>query len=332
MLILRLRNGVFGVCFEMKDSDLLTVIVPVYKVEKYLRRCLDSIVNQTYKNLEIILVDDGSPDNCPAICDEYAKKDSRIKVIHQKNKGLSGARNAGLDVATGDYIAFVDSDDWLELDAYEVTIQKMNKEKLDLVAFGYISECLNGSKFVEAIGDIDEFIDGIMCDKEYCCVWRFMYRNKIFDDLRFEIGALYEDSLIVADVFWRVDSFGLVPTCFYHYTHENEGSIMHRSKENIRKFTMFKVFQKNAYYCEQHDRLQVYEIIVAKIYRLGLWCYMQNLKDHFLSVEQQRDILDVLEQVDSLNCFSKIRLWDRIKYWSINHSLYMTNLIAYIQK
>lgn len=95
-------------------QDLISVIVPVYKVEPYLRRCVDSILNQTYKNLEIILVDDGSPDNCGAICDEYAAKDPRVRVIHKENGGISDTRNAGLDICTGEYISFVDSDDWIE--------------------------------------------------------------------------------------------------------------------------------------------------------------------------------------------------------------------------
>ena len=95
-------------------NELISVIVPVYKVEPYLRRCIDSIISQTYHNLEIILVDDGSPDNCGAICDEYAEKDTRVRVIHKSNGGLSDARNAGLDIMTGDYVAFVDSDDWID--------------------------------------------------------------------------------------------------------------------------------------------------------------------------------------------------------------------------
>ena len=100
----------------MREPDkLVSVIIPVYKVEKYLPMCVDSVLNQTYQNLEVILVDDGSPDNCPVICDEYAKKDKRIHVIHQKNAGLSMARNAGLDICTGDYITFVDSDDALHV-------------------------------------------------------------------------------------------------------------------------------------------------------------------------------------------------------------------------
>ena len=102
---------------------LVSIIVPVYKVEKYLDRCLNSIVNQTYKNLEIILVDDGSPDNCPAMCDEWAKKDSRIKVIHKENDGLSNARNSGIEICNGDYVMFVDSDDYIAFDMVEYLLR-----------------------------------------------------------------------------------------------------------------------------------------------------------------------------------------------------------------
>ena len=109
----------------MTDAqNLVSVIIPIYKAEKYLSMCVDSVLNQTYQNLEVILVDDGSPDNCPAICDEYAQKDKRIRVIHQKNAGLSMARNAGLDICTGDYITFVDSDDALHIDFVARTSRK----------------------------------------------------------------------------------------------------------------------------------------------------------------------------------------------------------------
>ena len=103
-----------GICGNRVPK--VSIIVPVYKVEKYLRKCIDSIINQTLKDIEIILVDDGSPDNCGKICDEYAAKDTRIKVIHKENGGLSSARNAGMEVAEGEYIGFVDSDDWIESD------------------------------------------------------------------------------------------------------------------------------------------------------------------------------------------------------------------------
>ncbi len=122
--------------YEVKQVRLLgekiSVIVPIYKVEEYLHRCIDSIINQTYTNLEIILVDDGSPDNCPMICDEYAKKDSRIRVIHKKNGGLSDARNAGLEIATGEYIGFVDSDDWIHKDMYHILYKNIIEKDADI--------------------------------------------------------------------------------------------------------------------------------------------------------------------------------------------------------
>ena len=115
----------------------VSIIVPVYKVEKYLRKCIDSIINQTLKDIEIILVDDGSPDNCGKICDEYAAKDTRIKVIHKENGGLSSARNAGMEVAEGEYIGFVDSDDWIESDMYMTLWQKAKDINADLVNSDY---------------------------------------------------------------------------------------------------------------------------------------------------------------------------------------------------
>ena len=116
----------------MNEEKLLSVIVPVYKVEHYLHRCINSIRNQTYKNLQIILVDDGSPDNCGKICDEYAELDARIIVVHQKNRGLSGARNTGLRYAKGEYVAFVDSDDWISSDMYQTLVNLVELNDLDM--------------------------------------------------------------------------------------------------------------------------------------------------------------------------------------------------------
>lgn len=119
------------------NNQLVTVVVPVYNVEKYLDRCIDSIVNQTYKNLEIILVDDGSPDNCPQMCDDWAKKDNRIKVIHKKNAGLGMARNSGMDIATGSYIFFVDSDDYLDKNTVKKSVDIAINSQAQVVMFGH---------------------------------------------------------------------------------------------------------------------------------------------------------------------------------------------------
>ena len=120
----------------MAYSELISIIVPVYRVEPYLDRCVQSIVDQTYQNLEIILVDDGSPDNCPAMCDAWAAKDSRVKVIHKENGGLSDARNAGLAAAAGEYIGFVDSDDWISPDMYRLLYENMAEHGSDVSACG----------------------------------------------------------------------------------------------------------------------------------------------------------------------------------------------------
>ena len=116
---------------------MISIIIPVYKTEPYLRKCVDSVLAQTYTNLEVILVDDGSPDDCGKICDEYAAKDSRVKVIHKENGGLSSARNCGLDVATGKYIGFVDSDDWIDPDMYETLLGLLLRYDADIAEGSY---------------------------------------------------------------------------------------------------------------------------------------------------------------------------------------------------
>lgn len=132
-------------------NDLISIIVPVYNVEKYLNKCIDSIINQTYKNIEIILVDDGSTDNSGKICDEYLLRDSRIKVIHKNNGGLSSARNEGINISSGEYIGFVDSDDWVEPNMYEEMYKKILYSNADIVDCGYWKEYENKSiKYISA--------------------------------------------------------------------------------------------------------------------------------------------------------------------------------------
>lgn len=129
-----------------ETRPLITVIVPVYNVEKYLNRCINSIIEQTYCNLEIIIVDDGSTDSCPSMCDTWARRDSRIKVIHQPNKGLSGARNTGLDLAKGEYIGFVDSDDYISKDMYEILLKEIKNNSADISIIGVSKVYNNGEK------------------------------------------------------------------------------------------------------------------------------------------------------------------------------------------
>ena len=140
----------------MSDMPLISIIMPVYKVEKYIRKSLDCVVNQTYKNIEIILVDDGSPDNCPLICDEYAEKDSRVKVIHKSNGGIGSARNSGLNNATGDYIIHFDPDDIVSLDICEKATMTALRHDADVVVFNYkkVDEAGNSVKKINRLKEI----------------------------------------------------------------------------------------------------------------------------------------------------------------------------------
>lgn len=180
---------------------MISVIVPVYNVEKYLDKCVESIVNQTYKELEIILVDDGSTDNCPAMCDEWAKKDSRIKVIHKENGGLSNARNVGLDFAKGEYITFVDSDDYLFNQSLEKMLKALEEYEADISMVSSISVDHKGNVLSENIllrnavyfGEeiVEEFVIPLNTS-----VWNKMFRSNCIDNYKFPSGKVHGEDLV----------------------------------------------------------------------------------------------------------------------------------------
>ena len=218
--------------------EKISVVIPIYNVEKYLRGCIDSIINQTYKNLEIILVDDESPDNCPAICDEYEKKDKRIKVIHQKNKGLSGARNSGIELATGKYIVFHDSDDTLELDAIEILYNNLKKYGVKISVGGRSFTFENGKKickikeqierkmnFEEAIEEMNKFylFDMSACGK--------LYSKSLFKNLRFPVGKLSEDYFVMYKLFMEAKDICYTSLPLYNYL-QRQNSISRNKKIN----------------------------------------------------------------------------------------------------
>lgn len=192
-----------------KLNSLVSVIVPIYKVEDYLDECVKSIVGQTYKNIEIILVDDGSPDHCPQKCDEWVKKDLRIRVVHKQNGGLSSARNAGLDVAKGEYIAFVDSDDFITLDYVEVMYNRICNDKSVGIVSGMIYRYTNGQTTPfnqtwnitnERITSSDKFrISSINQTISYT-VWNKIFRTSLLSKVRFREGKTNEDTLFMYDL------------------------------------------------------------------------------------------------------------------------------------
>ncbi|MCQ2102485.1 MAG: glycosyltransferase [Fibrobacter sp.] len=206
------------------DTPLISVIVPIYKVEPYLRRCLDSIVNQTYTNLEIILVDDGSPDGCPAICDEYAAKDNRIVVIHKENGGLSDARNAGLDICKGEYISFVDSDDWIEKNYIEHLLTLIKNEHADIAIANHQLICTNG--FIEYKGVFNnkifhhsKFMKELIINApiQFIVAWGKLYKREIFNDVRFPIKKIHEDQYTSYRLFYNAHKIVTTKKILYNY-------------------------------------------------------------------------------------------------------------------
>lgn len=182
-----------------QEKALISLIIPVYKVEKYLEKCIQSVINQTYENLQIILVDDGSPDNCGKICDEYAKKDHRIEVIHKSNGGLSDARNKGLEIAKGEYIGFVDSDDYIEADMYEVLYNLLKQYNADVSICNFYTVSQGKISIKNADNGINEYnrieiLKEILLDKNIqSYAWNKLYKKELFDEIKYPIGKKYED-------------------------------------------------------------------------------------------------------------------------------------------
>lgn len=226
-------------------GEIISVIIPVYNVEKYLFRCVDSVLSQTYSDLEIILVDDGSPDNCPAFCDSYAKHDRRIKVIHKENGGLSSARNAGLDICTGEWIFFIDSDDWLtDENVLFDFIEKARNEQSDFV-YGLMNKADNTNcsevKANERFVDDDLFF---LSNPYMFSAWNKLYAHTLFQHVQFVTGRVNEDVDIIPLVFCKAKKIVRLNRSTYNY-YFNPKSIT-RSAFSEKRFDMFKSV-KNAY-------------------------------------------------------------------------------------
>ena len=215
-------------------TPLISVIIPVYNVEKYLHRCLDSVIAQTYQNLEIICVDDGSIDESGRICDQYAVRDARIKVIHQENQGLSAARNRGLDAAEGEYIAFVDSDDYILEDMYKKMLDKLLNYSVDLCVCQWQYEFSDGRQVVKK-KNIDPTIYGCKTSLEFArflyrgnyengvvvAAWNKLYRRALLDKIRFE-GRIHEDEAFCGRIMAKNISVYVMEEQFYVYAQNGD--------------------------------------------------------------------------------------------------------------
>lgn len=217
----------------MTNSPLISIIVPIYNVEEYIHQCVDSIINQTYTNLEIILVNDGSPDICGTICDDYALQDARVKVIHKTNGGLSDARNTGLDNAKGEYIVFTDSDDFIHPQFVECLYSNIGDADMafcDLLPYYEDKTEINQSKITSCptmVFEDDFLIKNIPTYRSPIVIvaWNKLYKRFIWDDLRYPVGKIHEDEFVIHHILDKCDKVILCDEQLYYYR-QREDSIM----------------------------------------------------------------------------------------------------------
>lgn len=299
------------------DTAKISVIVPVYKVEPYLDKCVSSVVNQTYTNLEIILVDDGSPDSCPTMCDAWAEKDSRIRVIHKPNGGLSDARNAGMTVATGELMAFVDSDDWIVPDMYEYLYQRLAEDNSDIAACGVqmVWEDKTQSRMLTQEGNCvlnqEEAMRAIIEESWLKQpVWYKLYKTDLIRDILFPMGKCHED------VFWSYQAVGSakkvsVSDHVGYYYLQRGGSIMGAGYSLKRLDAVEAKVQRCAYIQERFPALSPLAI-------KDLWftcIYQGQLALRALNKAEAEKILTYFENLVETHpfqmegCSLKERLW-----------------------
>jgi len=270
----------------------VSIIVPIYKVEKYLRKCIDSILNQTMTEFELILINDGSPDRCGEICDVYAKKDTRIKVIHKKNGGLADARNAGLEIAEGDYVGFVDSDDWIEKDMYEILYNICVQHECDIASCSCTTHYSNKIKKSEGhpltIHDTKkamktmlegELYNEIVCNK--------LFKRNILNEIRFTIGLIHEDTDFTYKAIHKSMRVGYIGLPRYHYI-KRENSIMDLTSKNIYLDAVL-IYDNMYRFINKHykelTKLVVYKLANSSMVVLNSMIYHSNFnfyrKDYY---------------------------------------------------
>lgn len=253
----------------------ISVIVPVYKVEPYLRRCIDSILGQTFRDFELILVDDGSPDGCPAICDEYAEKDSRIHVIHKENGGLSSARNAGLDWmfenSDSEYLTFIDSDDYVEPEYLEELYKALIENDADVSSCGYyrvgdgqerICENFSGCAVfngIEACKMINEAQEGHTLFVVACAK---LYKKDMFGSIRYPVGKIHEDEFITYRILYKAKRVVEVGKCMYAYT-VNPNSIM-GEKFSVKRYDKFEALEEAAIFYRNNGQTDLADLTEIK--------------------------------------------------------------------
>lgn len=283
-------------------SELISIIVPVYKVEDYIQRCVNSILGQTYKNLEVILVDDGSPDRCGEICDRYTMLDDRVKVIHKKNGGLSDARNVGIEASKGEYIAFVDSDDWIHDKYIEKLYQLLKKTNSDISVCNFIRTSTKGIQIdiskeeiyeytnVEALG---QFVDTFSV--QMVVAWGKIYKKNLFEKVRFPMGRIHEDEFTTYKLIYRAKKIVLTTLPLLYYW-QREDSIMGVGFNIKHQFDVIDAYKQRA----QFFRKAGLEELSCRTYKLLFFIYL-------ITSRRMNNVDDSLKKGEFNNNFKELR-------------------------
>ena len=280
---------------EELEKELITIIVPIYKVEKYIEKCVNSVINQTYKNLEIILVDDGSPDKCGEICEKYAQEDKRIKVIHQKNGGLSAARNSGLDIATGSYILLVDSDDYIENYTVE-SLYNLSQKYQSEITIGSTNLVYEDQQIEDKSNIIDEKIktynkeqalEAMLYNTEFTNnAWNKLYKAELFKDIRYPFGKLYEDLATTYKLIAKSNKVVLTSKITYNYLMDRSGSIMNKQFKKERMDALTFTEEILAYIRKNHPNIE--KSAIARLYMECIFILLKIPKTREYSVENKK--------------------------------------------
>lgn len=289
-------------------NELITVIVPVYNVENYLERCIDSIINQTYKKLEILLINDGSKDKSGEICDDYAKKDDRIKVIHKENGGVSSARNIGLEKARGEYISFIDADDWIEKNMYEEMLKRIEESNVKMVRCSYYKEYDEKQEALEHIykenqkinlkHERQKVIELLISGRLHAYLPLLLIKKSVISkNLKFNTQvAMREDMIWLIDLVCSLQSFYIDITPYYHY-YQNPNSAT-----NSKKFEERNIKNMLVVYDEIYKILERNELLNIKLKELLAFSFFSRISSEvttWIKENKKRDLLIYLTEGES---------------------------------
>lgn len=309
-------------------NDLISVVVPVYKVEKYLRRCIDSIIFQSYKNIEIILVNDGSPDNCPRICDEYAMKFSNVYVIHQKNRGLSAARNTGIEASKGNYITFIDSDDFINNNMLMELKKNMddNKSLLSMCSFLEVhsTEVSNHKslkkKDIKILND-NQAMNMLLNNQKTCVAWGKLYDIKLFDEVRFPVGKICEDMFVTPVIFRKAKKVIVDAREMYFYN--QKGSSITRSNFNYKKLDMVEATYlwkqiTDKYYPELSEKAHMHYLTTV----INTCIYLAKQNDTYGKSTFKKYVSTIMKNYEYFMKSNYVRKNDKFKAFLMKHKLF----------